>query len=72
MSWFFFKDYNFETLKDRQFLISLHKHAKNSKMDVENYNRLKEQIAKVEYDIRRLRDPLQLRVPIREIDSKQS
>ena len=65
------REYNYETLNDRQFLISLHKKAKNSKMDVENYNQLKEQIAKAEYDIKRLRDPLQLRVPIREIDSKQ-
>lgn len=39
-------------------------------MDVEKYNQLKDEIAKVEYDIKRLRDPLQLRVPMREIEYK--
>ena len=66
-----FQEYNFESVKDRQHLISLHKNAKKSKMDIERYNILKDEIAKIEYDIRRLRDPLQLRVPIREIDNKQ-
>ncbi|VDI39172.1 Hypothetical predicted protein, partial [Mytilus galloprovincialis] len=60
------QEYNYETLRDRQYLIGLHKNAKKSKMSVETYNKLKEEIAKVEYDIKRLRDPLQLRVPLRE------
>ncbi|XP_063443541.1 calcium uniporter protein, mitochondrial-like [Mytilus edulis] len=64
------QEYNYETLRDRQYLIGLHKNAKKSKMSVETYNKLKEEIAKVEYDIKRLRDPLQLRVPLREVEYK--
>lgn len=50
-------------VKDRQYLIALYKRAKKKNFDVETYNQLKRQIAEIEYDLRRLRDPLNLQLP---------
>lgn len=56
-------EYNMPEVKDRQYLISLYKRAKKKNFDVESYNQLKRQIAEIEYDLRRLRDPLNLQLP---------
>lgn len=50
-------------VKDRQYLITLYKRAKKKNFDIESYNQLKRQIAEIEYDLRRLRDPLNLQLP---------
>lgn len=62
------QEYVFPNAKDRQFLIKFHKLAQKEKLDVERYNHLKEAIAETEQDLRRLRDPLQLHLPIKEIE----
>lgn len=49
-------------MKDRQYLLSLYKKAKKKGLDINKYNTLKQQIADVEYDLRRLHDPLYLRM----------
>ncbi|KAM7355828.1 mitochondrial calcium uniporter isoform 2-T4 [Cochliomyia hominivorax] len=56
-------EYNMPEVKDRQYLITLYKRAKKKNFDVESYNQLKRQIAEIEYDLRRLRDPLNLQLP---------
>lgn len=48
-------------VKDRQFLIAVHKKAKKKGFDVLKYNQLKEEAHDIENDIRRIRDPLYLR-----------
>lgn len=48
-------------VKDRQFLIAVHKKAKKKGFDVVRYNQLKEEAHDIENDLRRLHDPLYLR-----------
>jgi len=52
---------------DREFLNKFYKVAKKEGFDVLEYNRLANQIAECESDLRRLRDPLQVNLPIREL-----
>ncbi|RUS68760.1 hypothetical protein EGW08_023478 [Elysia chlorotica] len=62
------QEYVFPDVKDRQFLIKFHKLASKEKLDVEKYNTLKDAIAEAENDLQRLRDPLQLHLPIKEME----
>ncbi|XP_037044499.1 calcium uniporter protein, mitochondrial isoform X2 [Bradysia coprophila] len=55
------QEYNLPDVKDRQYLITLHKKAKKKGFDIELYNQLKREVAEVEHDLRRLRDPLYVR-----------
>ena len=57
------QEYLLPDVKDRQHLIILHKRARKIGLDLERYNQLKDSIARIESDIRRLRDPLQLHLP---------
>lgn len=56
------KEYNLRDVKDRQYLLALYKKANKRGLDISKYNTLKQQIADVEYDLRRLHDPLYLRM----------
>lgn len=58
-----FQEYLLPDVKDRQFLITFHKKAKKLGLDVEQYNSLRDSISRVEGDLRRLRDPLQIHLP---------
>lgn len=55
-----FQEYILPEVKDRQYLITLHKRAKKVGLDLDRYNQVKEQIYTIESDLRRLRDPLQV------------
>ncbi|XP_063922541.1 calcium uniporter protein, mitochondrial isoform X2 [Zophobas morio] len=57
------EEYILNDVRDRQHLLLLHKRAKKTGFDVNQYNVLKDQIAKLELDLRRLRDPLKLKLP---------
>lgn len=50
-------------VKDRQHLITLHKAAKKAGLDLNNYNDIKREIAEIEFDLRRLKDPLYKDLP---------
>lgn len=52
-----------EDVRDRQYLIAMHKKAKKHGLDLLQYNSLRRKIVEVEEDLRRLRDPLYLHVP---------
>lgn len=66
------QDYNLPEVRDRQFLISFYKFARRQGMDVARYNRLRQEMSQIEEDLRRLRDPLQKHLPMRELcDSVQ-
>lgn len=55
------QEYNLPEVKDRQFLIAMHKKAMKAGFKIQEYNRLKAEAAQIESDLRRLRDPLFLR-----------
>jgi len=57
------QEYMLPDVKDRQFLISFHKKAKKNGFDVLRYNELRDNIASIENDLRRLRDPLHIHLP---------
>ncbi|XP_004931989.1 calcium uniporter protein, mitochondrial [Bombyx mori] len=57
------QEYILPDVKDRQHLLMLHKKAKKIGLDINQYNNLKDQIAKLEKDLARLRDPLQIHLP---------
>lgn len=52
------QEYNMPDVKDRQYLITMHKKARKHNFDVDQYNQLKRELADVQTDLRRLRDPL--------------
>ncbi|XP_075248071.1 calcium uniporter protein, mitochondrial-like isoform X2 [Convolutriloba macropyga] len=58
------KEYILPDVKDRSFLISFYKGSKKKQFDVIKYNDLRDQIAQIELDLKRLRDPLALHLPI--------
>lgn len=57
------QEYILEDVRDRQYLIAMHKKAKKQGLDLLQYNSLRRQIVEIEEDLRRLRDPLYLHVP---------
>ncbi|XP_069486979.1 calcium uniporter regulatory subunit MCUb, mitochondrial isoform X2 [Ambystoma mexicanum] len=63
------QDYVYPEIKDRQFLNYFYKKARKQRFDVEEYNKLKEDLARVEASLRRLRDPLKLKLPIQQLNA---
>ena len=61
------QEYIFPDVRDRAFLLRFHKLAEKRNLNVNDYNRLRNAITQTEDDLRRLRDPLQLHLPIKEI-----
>ncbi|XP_049840494.1 calcium uniporter protein, mitochondrial [Schistocerca gregaria] len=66
------QEYLLPDVKDRQHLIILHKRARKVGLDLGRYNQLKDSIAQLEADLRRLRDPLQLHLPPHHLSSARS
>ncbi|KFV15950.1 Mitochondrial calcium uniporter regulatory subunit MCUb, partial [Pterocles gutturalis] len=65
------QDYIYPAAKDRQFLHYFYRKSKTHHFNVERYNKLKEDLAEAEESLRRLRQPLHLRLPIQEINDKE-
>lgn len=61
--WGEWQEYLLPDVRDREYLLQFHKKAKKIGMDVAEYNRLQEAIARVESDLKRLRDPLRVHHP---------
>lgn len=64
------QDYMYCEAKDRQFLRYFYKGAAKAQFNVRRYNSLKEELAQVEDDLRRLRNPTQLQLPLEQIQAK--
>lgn len=64
------QDYVYPDAKDRQFLHYFYKGAKRNGFNIQKYNQLKEQLTLVEEDLRRLRNPNQLQLPVEQIQAK--
>nr|CAD7427298.1 unnamed protein product [Timema monikensis] len=56
-------EYILPDVKDRQHLIIFHKRARKVGLDIQRYNELKDNVSKIEADLRRLRDPLHIHLP---------
>uniref|UniRef100_A0A667XM25 Calcium uniporter protein n=1 Tax=Myripristis murdjan TaxID=586833 RepID=A0A667XM25_9TELE len=65
------QEYIYPDARDRQYLLFLHKGVKRTRFDIEKYNKLKDDIAEVELDLKRLRDPLQLQLPIQQLTASK-
>ncbi|XP_076020715.1 calcium uniporter protein, mitochondrial isoform X2 [Genypterus blacodes] len=65
------QEYLYPDARDRQYLLFLHKGLKRTRFDVEKYNKLKDDIAEVELDLKRLRDPLQLQLPVQQLTASK-
>ncbi|KAL9851269.1 calcium uniporter regulatory subunit MCUb, mitochondrial isoform 2-T2 [Geothlypis trichas] len=64
------QDFIYPHAKDRQFLHYFYRKSKKQRFNVERYNKLKDDLAEAEESLRRLRQPLRLRLPIQEINDK--
>ncbi|CAN9509387.1 unnamed protein product [Ophioblennius macclurei] len=58
--------------RDRQFLQFFYRNASQRRFDVEKYNELKEELAKVDEDLRRLRSAVRLRRPVEHIPAQRT
>ncbi|CAL8257861.1 unnamed protein product [Lota lota] len=65
------QEYIYPDARDRQYLLFFHKGLKRTRFDVEKYNKLRGDIAEVELDLKRLRDPLQLQLPVQQLTASK-
>lgn len=64
------QEYNFGEIREREHLITMHRGAKSTNFDLIKYNQLREALTSVELDLKRLRDPLQLQLPVQQLLSE--
>ncbi|XP_032290985.1 calcium uniporter protein, mitochondrial isoform X2 [Drosophila virilis] len=57
------REYIMENVYNRQYSLNIYKNAKKVQFDVEHYNRLKRRSAELEYNLRRLNDPINMGLP---------
>ncbi|XP_063775049.1 calcium uniporter regulatory subunit MCUb, mitochondrial isoform X2 [Pseudophryne corroboree] len=60
-------DYVYPDVRDRQFLHIFYKRAKKHHFDVEKYNKLRNEVTETEESLRRLRNPLRLKLPVEQL-----
>ncbi|XP_010856887.1 PREDICTED: calcium uniporter regulatory subunit MCUb, mitochondrial [Bison bison bison] len=65
------QDYTYSAVKSRQFLHFFHKRSKQQHFDVEQYNKLKDDLAKATEALRHVRRSLYLRMQVEELDERK-
>uniref|UniRef100_A0A8C5LZF1 Calcium uniporter regulatory subunit MCUb n=1 Tax=Leptobrachium leishanense TaxID=445787 RepID=A0A8C5LZF1_9ANUR len=65
------EDYVYPGIRDRQFLHSFYKRAQKQKFDVDKYNKLREEYMEAEENLKRLRNPLQLKLPVEQLRERE-
>jgi len=58
-------------VNERELLMTLHRLADKRQLDMAQYNTLRDQIRITKYDLQRLRDPLQLHLPVTTLDTRR-
>ncbi|KAL5457761.1 hypothetical protein EMCRGX_G035053 [Ephydatia muelleri] len=66
------QEYNYKEAQNRQYLNFFYRSATQKKFDVDRYNHVKETITKVEGELERLHDPLQLNLPTPPLPTKST
>lgn len=61
------QEFMYADAKDRHYLTSLYKAAAREGFDIKHYNQLKKELSSVEYDLRRLRNPIKLQLPVEQV-----
>ena len=56
-------------VRDREFLLTFHRRADKHELDVTKYSELRDKIVETQFDLHRLRDPLQLHLPAEYLDT---
>lgn len=64
------QDYTYSAVKSRQFLQFFHKKSKQQHFDVEQYNKLKEDLAKAKESLKQVRHSLYLQMQVEELNEK--
>ncbi|XP_034483911.1 calcium uniporter protein, mitochondrial isoform X1 [Drosophila innubila] len=57
------REYILENVYNREYTLNIYRNAKKNQFDVETYNRLKRRTAELEYNLRRLNDPINMQLP---------
>ncbi|XP_030372569.1 calcium uniporter protein, mitochondrial isoform X2 [Scaptodrosophila lebanonensis] len=57
------REYVMEHVKNREYILTMYKSAKKVNFDLDHYNLLKRKTAEIEYNLRRLQDPLNMQLP---------
>ncbi|XP_033240368.1 calcium uniporter protein, mitochondrial isoform X2 [Drosophila pseudoobscura] len=57
------REYMMEAVKNREYSLAIYKNAKKIQFDVDHYNQLKRKTAELEYNLRRINDPLNMQLP---------
>ncbi|XP_032110675.1 calcium uniporter regulatory subunit MCUb, mitochondrial isoform X2 [Sapajus apella] len=64
------QDYTYSAVKSRQFLQFFHKKSKQQHFDVEQYNKLKDELAKAKESLKQVRHSLYLQMQVEELNEK--
>ncbi|XP_068142110.1 calcium uniporter protein, mitochondrial isoform X2 [Drosophila tropicalis] len=57
------REYIMEHVKNREYALSIYRNAKKVEFDIDQYNQLKRKTAELEYNLRRIHDPLNMQLP---------
>ncbi|KAG5888448.1 hypothetical protein JTB14_017180 [Gonioctena quinquepunctata] len=60
------EEYILQDVRDRQHLIVMHKKAKKQGINLDQYNMLRQEAAQLQYTLKKLRNPLKLKLPQRQ------
>ncbi|XP_046867722.1 calcium uniporter protein, mitochondrial isoform X1 [Drosophila willistoni] len=57
------REYIMEHVKNREYALTIYRNAKKVEFDIDQYNQLKRKTAELEYNLRRIHDPLNMQLP---------